>query len=357
MNKLAKTAAGEAVEDLVKLSFFSEIGKAISASYTVSETLNAVMEQIGRIFAPTHWSLLLRNHTTGELTFTVVVGSGVSDLKGKKLPRGKGVAGWIAEKGTAVIVEDVGRDERFDPDMDSLVNFHTKSIIGVPLKSRDRVFGVIELVNKLDGSPFSSLELNLLQTVADYAAIAIEKAYYLRSLKKIASLDSLTGLYNRRTFVRYLDKEIEQAKRTGETFSLLMLDVDAFKSINDRFGHSAGDEVLKRLAAILEQTTRKADIVCRYGGDEFMILLPDSGLADAEILMKRIKDRMEEHNKASELKLSVSFGLHEAEKGNVEQIIDIVDKKMYWEKSEKQELEIYDIEKNIQDLMLGSKDD
>jgi diguanylate cyclase (GGDEF)-like protein len=227
----------------------------------------------------------------------------------------------------------------------------------VPLKSRDRVFGVIELVNKLDGSPFSSLELNLLQTVADYAAIAIEKAYYLRSLKKIASLDSLTGLYNRRTFVRYLDKEIEQAKRTGETFSLLMLDVDAFKSINDRFGHSAGDEVLKRLAAILEQTTRKADIVCRYGGDEFMILLPDSGLADAEILMKRIKDRMEEHNKASELKLSVSFGLHEAEKGNVEQIIDIVDKKMYWEKSEKQELEIYDIEKNIQDLMLGSKDD
>ncbi|MDY7029695.1 MAG: GAF domain-containing protein, partial [Spirochaetota bacterium] len=149
------------MDNLVKLSFFSEIGKAITSANTVNQTMEAVMEQIGKIFAPTHWSLLLRDSKSGELKFTIVVGSGVEQLKGKVLPRGRGIAGWIAENGQSLIVEDVKKDTRFDPEIDRETSFTTNSIIGVPLKSRGTVFGVIELINKIDGTRFTALELSI----------------------------------------------------------------------------------------------------------------------------------------------------------------------------------------------------
>ena len=95
---------GNGVDDLVRLSFFADIGKAITSAFTVRETVSAVMEQIGKIFAPTYWTLFLRSHATGELRFAKVVGSGVEELEGRVLPRGSGVAGWIAESGEALII-------------------------------------------------------------------------------------------------------------------------------------------------------------------------------------------------------------------------------------------------------------
>ena len=115
------------------------------------------MEQIGVVFAPAYWSLLLRNASTGDLKFAVVIGSGVEKLKGQALRRGTGIAGWMAESGHDVIIEDVTKDDRFDSSMDQMTDFTTKSIIGIALKTRDKVFGVIELINKLDGSRFAPL--------------------------------------------------------------------------------------------------------------------------------------------------------------------------------------------------------
>jgi diguanylate cyclase (GGDEF)-like protein len=326
------------VDDLVKLSFFKEIGTSITSATSVKETLEIVMEHIGRIFAPTYWSLLLRNSKTGELRFAVAVGSGVEGLKNQTMPRGKGIAGWIAEEGKSVIVEDVNRDVRFNPEIDKQLDFTTKSIIGVPLKSRNRVFGVIELINKLDGSAFTPLELSLLQTVADFAAIAIEKNYYLKALKHVASIDSLTGLYNRRSFFRFLEKENARAKRLGESFALIMIDIDHFKQINDSMGHSVGDKVLLKVAELLKETTRVSDIVCRFGGDEFLLLLSNSDLKDAEALKNRIQSELDAYNtNASGPDISVSFGLHTSTGDDIESAIDFVDKKMYQDKQAKSE--------------------
>lgn len=345
------------VNDLVKLSFFKEIGTSITSATSVKETLQVVMEQIGKIFAPTYWSLLLRNSKTGELRFSVVVGSGVEELEGQVLPRGKGIAGWIAENGQPVIVEDVNRDKRFNPEIDKQIDFTTKSIIGVPLKSRNRVFGVIELINKIDGSSFTPLELSLLQTVADFAAIAIEKNYYLKALKHVASIDSLTGLYNRRSFYRFLEKEIARAKRSGESFALMMIDIDQFKQINDSMGHSAGDQVLLKIAELLKKTTRVSDIVCRFGGDEFLLLLPDSGLTNARALRQRIQSALDTYNTDTEgPRISVSFGIHSSNGDNIESAIDFVDKKMYHEKQSKldpvnNERDIDNIAENTENLL------
>ena len=316
-------------DDLVKLSFFANIGKAITSARSLTETLEQVMEQIGLVFAPTYWSLLLKNHATGDLKFTVVIGSGVEKLKGQVLPKGTGIAGWIAETGNDVIIEDVSKDSRFDSAMDKLTNFKTESIIGVPLKSRDKVFGLIELINKLDGSHFTPLDLNLLKTIADFAAIAIEKAYYFKALKRVASIDSLTGLYNRRSFQRFLDREIERAKRSDNVFTVMMLDVDRFKEINDSYGHLAGDRVLAEIAGILQSNLRKADLICRFGGDEFIVIMPDVGLSEAKYAKERITASLAERNRNAPVEIEMSIGLHQGEGSETDEILQFVDEDLY----------------------------
>src|SRR6056297_3628137 len=178
-------------DDLVRLSFFTEIGKSITSAKDLDAIFQKIMKHIGNIFAPANWSLFLKDPKTGDLCFRIVVGGNVENLQGTFIPRGKGIVGWIAEKGQPLIVEDVSKDSRFDHTIDTKTNFETKSIIGVPLLSNERVFGVIELINKVNGDNFTPFDLNLLRTIADFAAIAIEKNYYLQSLKRIAHIDSL----------------------------------------------------------------------------------------------------------------------------------------------------------------------
>lgn len=322
-------------EDLVKLSFFSEIGIAIASARTLEETLQAVMDHIGRVFAPEHWSLLLRNRKTGELTFSLVTGSAADTLKKRVLPRGHGIAGWIAENAQPAIISDVGADSRFDPAMDKLADFETRSIIGVPLVAKNEVFGVIELINKLDGARFTALDLKVLGTIADFAAIAIERAYYVRVLKRVAMLDPLTNVYNRRVFSRYLERETARVQRHGTTFAMLMIDIDEFKLINDRHGHTVGDDVLKTVAQVTQQVVRKVDIVARYGGDEFVVLMPDSDQQAADHVCERIRQSIESELRAWAVKPTVSIGVHIATKETVDDIIAHVDAAMYREKSDR----------------------
>jgi diguanylate cyclase (GGDEF)-like protein len=347
----------EQFDDLVRLSFFADVGKSIAEATTIEQTLGAVMEQIGAIFAPLNWSLLLRDAKTGDLRFTLVIGSGSEALRDQVIPRGRGVAGWIAENGQAVIIDDVSRDTRFDAQMDRLSGFTTRSIIGVPLKTRSRVFGVIELVNKLNGEPFAPLELMILTTIADFAAIAIEKAYYLRALRRIAALDPLTGAYNRRSLFRFLEREKARCARSGSPLSLLIVDIDRFKAINDSLGHEAGDETLRALAEILRKGVRKVDMISRYGGDEFVVIMPDTSPEAAEEVRKRLLDRVDEYNRDARLRFTISLGLHSAGAEDVDDIFRKADMDLYRGKSLRDEQNIENLPVNLQDLMTDEEEE
>ena len=338
------------LNDLVKLSFFTGIGKAISSARTIRETLEAVMDQVGKIFAPSYWSLLLRNPKSGDLTFSIAVGSGVEQLKGMVIPKGQGIVGWIAEHGEALIIEDVSRDPRFSPEIDKVTRFQTKSIIGVPLKNNGKVFGVIELINKLDGVAFSPLELSLLSTIADFAAIAIEKAYYFKALKRIAVIDQLTGLNNRRSFISYFEKESDRSRRTGRNFSIMMVDLDGFKKINDRYGHAEGDKVLIRVANLFKTYLRTADFACRYGGDEFAVLMPETGRTEAENLKERVLEQLNKENEVSEIQVGLSIGIHESAGEDLEKIMHMADTRMYREKNRKIEQSVGDLAEHLSEL-------
>ena len=337
------------------LQDFSAMTKDIARAKTLEETITKVMLYVGTVFGPLSWSLLLRNRLDGTLQFVYAQGPGAEQIRGRSLAKGQGIAGWVAEHSTSVLIPDVANDQRFHAGIDEASGFITKSIIAVPLVNEGQCYGVIELINKLKVSSFDNRDLLVLQTIADFAAIAIERAYYLRSVQRLALTDVLTGLPNRRAFERALDREIEKTRRTSSVFSLLLIDVDKFKRINDQYGHSAGDDSLRAVAQILQKTCRKIDVCARLGGDEFAVLLPDTPEDSAHTLVLRIEEALGFYNEKAPIPLSLSIGAKMVDKVNPDHILAEADSAMYRAKA-KENLTIDDsveIESTLEGWMEG----
>jgi diguanylate cyclase (GGDEF)-like protein len=279
---------------------------------------------------------LLVKEETQELYFKLVTGESADKLRGLGFPSDEGIAGWIVKNGEPALVPDVSKDPRFSSRIDELTHFSTKSIIGVPLKVNDKVIGVIEVINKLDKEPFTAKELKILTTIADVAAITIEKVYYMNALKDMANIDPLTGIFNRRSFESQLNKEIERCKRYEQSLAALMLDIDDFKQLNDEKGHLAGDEALKDLARILKEGVRKVDIVARFGGDEFVVLLPHTNKEQAENVRKKILETLEnETREGKEVPYSVSIGISSASSDKASNVLKQADSDLLKKKKSK----------------------
>lgn len=321
--------------DLIHLSYFSDTAKAIVSETTVSGVLDRLMERIGECFAPLNWSLMLLDRKRDELVFRIAVGQAADTLSGRRIPASEGVAGWVVANGQAQIVEDVSADSRFSERVDQITGFSTESIIAVPLKAEDRVFGVIELINKLDGSRFSALELRTLATIAEFAAIAIHRAVYLGQLRKQALTDPLTGLLNRRGLDRALARERTRMKRYGGELAFILADVDEFKKINDERGHAAGDEVLRAVAATLGSASRETDIVARYGGDEFLVVMPQTGAAEAEYARRRFHEALETAGQGAAGSFAVTLGVHAGDEPSLDAAIRRSDRDLYRRKEQK----------------------
>lgn len=327
-------------QDLVNLSFFVDIGKAIVSAKSIKEILDQVMEQVGTIFAPRNWSVLLADPKTKELVFKVVVGEVADKLRGLRVSPHEGISGWIYTTGRAVVIEDVSKDSRFSNKIDKLTDFSTQSIIGVPLKSGDKVLGIIELINKLNGEPFTSFDLKILSTIADFTAIAIERAFYVRAVERMSRIDHLTNVLNRRSFDYVIQHETERCKRHGNTLSVLLIDINAFKAINDEYGHLVGDKVLKACARIIKENIRKIDYVARFGGDEFAVVMPNTEVAPAEQVKERIKEAIETHSERDLPKFSVSIGRQTSGTDGVLDILHKTDKALYREKERKEQIRV-----------------
>lgn len=262
-----------------------EFGKPLARAKTIKEVLDIVMYQVGLVFEPLHWSILLKDPKTDDMVFSVVVGTGRDKLMGTRLPKGEGIAGAIMESGESLIIEDVEKDPRFSGRADQYTGFKTRSIIGTPLKTEDKIFGVIELINKINEDRFTPKDLKILSSIAEYAAIAIERAYYNQALTALATKDALTGLKNRWSFERAVGSKDEVMKRYGTVFSMLIAVVDGLR---DEEAGPGNDDILKRIAEILNAVKRRQDDIFRYGEDTFILLLPLTYAEDAETAKYRI---------------------------------------------------------------------
>ncbi|HEY2865611.1 MAG TPA: diguanylate cyclase [Pyrinomonadaceae bacterium] len=222
---------------------------------------------------------------------------------------GERVARTILEKGKPVLVIDTARAQL--PPAPAERRYKTSSFISYPITLAERGIAIMNFTDKVGGERFEKRDLDLLDSIAPQVAVVVDRMTLREKAGEYAQLsitDSLTGLLNRRYIEERLTEEINRSERSGEPVTLLMLDVDEFKSYNDRYGHPAGDEALELIGQILRENLRGADVAARYGGEEFSVLLPGTNLEEAHAIAERIRRHVED-TRFPKRKVTVSIGI------------------------------------------------
>lgn len=204
------------------------------------------------------------------------------------IPRGAGLTGWIMENRKPLLLGRAQEQYRLYAKTDEYRDPAFQSWLGVPLVSYDEVMGVLAVESEQPDA-YTPEHLRVLATIADTAAVALENA----RLYELATVDGLTGLFVRRYFDQRLTEEWRRSLRYGSQFSLGLFDLDNFKSLNDTYGHQAGDQILRAAAAVVRNNMRSADLAGRYGGEEFAFILPRTGGAEAVHVAERIRRDIE----------------------------------------------------------------
>src|SRR5579864_3457966 len=168
----------------------------------------------------------------------------------------------------------------------------TRSKMCIPLISFGQTLGVLAL-DSAQLNTFQMADAQPLESVADICATAIQNAYYVERVRQLAYIDGLTGIFNRRYFETRIAEEMERARRYNTSLAIIMIDIDHFKRLNDEFGHLLGDEVLRQASSIFSQQLRKIDVVCRYGGEEFSLILPQTGSDQAVRVAEKLRQTVE----------------------------------------------------------------
>ena len=282
--------APAAATEKSEVTVFHELGKALTSSLQLDQVLRTIMEKINEVLRPDTWSLLLMDGDKQELYFQIATGQGADALKDVRIKLGQGLAGWVAQSGEAVVVPDTSQDSRFFGKVDERTQLATRSIVAVPVRFRDQCLGVIELINCIGPEGFSQRDLALLEALADYAAIAIENARHVQRIHELTITDDCTSLYNARHLNFMLDTEIYRSHRYAFEFSLIFIDLDHFKSVNDTHGHLMGSKLLNEIGTAIKEHCRLIDLAFRYGGDEFVVLLPQTSKENALAVARRLHD-------------------------------------------------------------------
>jgi diguanylate cyclase (GGDEF)-like protein len=321
-----------------ELSVFHDVAKALASSLDLDSILQTILEKMAESFRPDTWSLLIVDEQKDEMYFAIAVGDAAETLGKIRLKVGEGIAGWVARQGEEAIVPDVAKDARFARQIDEVTNSQTRSVVAMPLRSKHRVLGVIQLIN-IDLARFGKEEHFLLQSLCDFAAIAIENARAVERIQELTITDDCTGLYNARHLAKTLDTEVYRSSRFGYEFSVLFLDLDHFKNVNDTHGHLVGSRLLHEIGDLVKAQLRLIDSAFRYGGDEFVVLLPQTGKDPALVVARRLQDALRAgrfcREEGLDLNVRASIGLatfpHDAR--TAQDVIRQADEMMYMVKN------------------------
>ena len=264
------------------------LGDTLSSTHDLDRILAVVLETAMASTQAQAGMLLLLSPDQDELV--LAVGRGLEERgvsAGLRLPIGVGISGLVARTGDPVLGRvGVGPGElRVGPGEPEAT-----SLISVPLKSSGRVIGVLDLYDRRDADGFDDGDLAMIRTFASQATVAVDNVLLHEEAQRLSTTDGLTGLWNYRYFQMTVGKEIERAARFSRPLALLMLDLDHFKNVNDTFGHQRGDAVLVELAARVRGQVRDVDTVARYGGEEVVVVLPETDEAGAVRAAERICD-------------------------------------------------------------------
>jgi diguanylate cyclase (GGDEF)-like protein len=321
--------------DAGEIAVFQELGKALTSSLQLDQVLRTIMEKIDEFLRPDNWSLLLLDEAKQELYFELAVGKASQALKDVRIKMGQGIGGWVAQHGEVVIVPDTSKDTRFFGKVDEKTKMETRSIVAVPVKFREHCLGVIELINCVGPEGFDPRDLKLLEALSDFAAIALENARHVKRIHELTIKDDCTSLYNARHMGFILDTEIYRSQRYNYEFSIVFIDLDHFKQVNDTHGHLVGSRLLAEMGEALKTNCRLIDFAFRYGGDEFVILLPQTSKENAIKVARRLHRLVREtvwlSKEGLDIHITPSMGLaaYPVDSRTKEGLLHLADEAMY----------------------------
>lgn len=325
-----------ALEDL---DILYNVAVKLTSVRDMKQLVQAVYEEIKRLMDIDVFYLALYDEATGTVRVESYIERG-QELGPFIFPLAEaGLAGWIIQTGETLFVRDV--DEEWDrlpvrPRQIGEPSPH-HSYLGVPLKVYGRIIGVLSVQRGWYFRLLQERERRLVEALAGQVAVAVENARLYQALLEAARTDPLTGLSNRRHFEQVLQQEVTRARRYNRPLALVVVDLDGLKQINDTLGHQCGDRVLQAVAALLRDVARETDIVSRWGGDEFALLLPETGKEGARHFVRRLyreaaRRRVECNGKHEEIAFSAGAATLDPDDESGEALLRAADAAMYEEK-------------------------
>lgn len=314
---------------------FHDVARALTSTLELEIVLTTVMTKMAQFFGPERWSMMLVDKEKNDLYYVIAVGEDTNSLRGLRVPMGEGVAGWVALTGNPMVVPDTTVEPRWQEFSRNNPGLEIHSIACMPVRSAEGVVGVIQLLNsKID--LLSDYSVQFLRVLCDFSAIAVRNAEDMKRIHMLSITDDCTGLFNARHLYTLLE---EQLTRPGKPpFSLLFMDLDRFKSINDTHGHLVGSRLLAEVGEMIKQVVGSDNPAFRYGGDEFVVLLPEmtkrGGRDMAVQLFNTLRESRFLTGEGLSLELRGSFGMATfPEDGtDIESIIKSADDMMYYVK-------------------------
>ncbi|WP_020676104.1 GGDEF domain-containing protein [Geopsychrobacter electrodiphilus] len=333
MADIATQTEAKSLHEIIKIS------RMVVSSLDLDEVLQKILLYARELVETPAGSIALFDETTS--TMTLHAGTGLSEefmMRDSWHVEAGGLTRKILDQRQLFIVDDT-LDVSFFNNPLALAE-GIRSLIAVPLCIQDTIVGILYL-DDFKPRTFDASACEKLAILASFASLSIANARLHEKTSRLASTDGLTGLFNHRQFKRILAQEVTRTQRYSSEMSLLMIDIDNFKHFNDLYGHPCGDRVLTNVARLLQDVFREADHVFRYGGEEFVVILPLSGPKDAVIAAERARDTVESlsvacHGVDHPLGVTVSVGVaslpHDADSGDA--LLDVADRLMYQAKNQ-----------------------
>ena len=309
-----------------QLSFLNNISKTAISSEDAEQMLAAIVSEIQKNFRFDHIGIGILDYVTKDIEIKAEAGTTAQAL-GKRIALGSGILGRVARTGESALVQITGEGHL------QAVLPESRAVLCIPITYGDSLLGVLNVESQKEDA-FSPQDVLIMKTLADMLATALHNSFVFQKLQQQSITDSLTGIKTRRFFWEALSSEWKRASRSGRPFSVVLVDLDRFKMVNDTLGHLEGDLVLARVGRLLEQKCRQSNVVARYGGDEFIILMPETSVEQAQTLAERLRLWIASDPMLSEHHISGSFGVASfpVHGFSAEDIIRVADAGMYMSK-------------------------